>query len=197
MRPTPKPAIPFSTSGLPLALTLGLIVPAAGCAKSAKRPEVKEEVAMHDLELKSAAFEYQAFIPATYTCDGEDVSPPLSWSAGPEGTASYALILDDPDAPNGTWVHWVAWNLPGLELREGVLADAEGEGAPRQGTNSWGRVGYGGPCPPSGTHRYFFKLYALNEVLDLPDSTDKSGLLDAMEGHVLLSGDLLGLYARP
>lgn len=149
---------------------------------------------MSTLEVKCAAFEHEARIPAKYTCDGDDVSPPLSWSAGPDRTASYALIVDDPDAPGGTWVHWVAWSLPGTALEEALPADADD--GPRQGMNSWGRVGYGGPCPPSGTHRYFFKLYALDTTLDLPESTDKDALVDAMQGRVLAIGEIVGLYSR-
>ena len=193
MRTPPKPWAPRVTGVL---ATL-LIASAAACAKSAKRPEVREDPALPGLEVRSAAFEYRASIPALHTCDGDDLTPPLSWSAGPDGTASYALIMDDPDAPDGTWVHWVAWNLTGTSLAGGLAADAVGEGAPLQGTNSWGRVGYVGPCPPTGTHRYFFKLYALDTNLDLPESTDKIGLLEAIQGRVLAAGGLLGLYARP
>jgi len=148
---------------------------------------------MNKLDVGSTAFDNDTEIPPRYTCDGDDVSPPISWSAGPSGTVSYALIVDDPDAPGGTWVHWVAWNLVEPRLDEALPASSE---ALQQGTNSWGRTGYGGPCPPSGTHRYFFKVYALDTLLELPPTTDKQELLDAMEGKTLAQGELLGHYAR-
>ncbi|KKL66619.1 hypothetical protein LCGC14_2143140, partial [marine sediment metagenome] len=108
-------------------------------------------------------------IPTKYTCDDQDISPPLQWGDPPEGTRSFALICDDPDAPVGTWVHWVLYNLPASarDLPEAVPSDAELSGGGRHGQNSWRRPGYGGPCPPGGTHRYFFKLYALDDELDL------------------------------
>ena len=143
------------------------------------------------LALSSSAFGEGEGIPERYTCDGEDVSPPLAWESGPAGTVTYALIMDDPDAPAGTWVHWVLFNLPDdrRQLAEDVPADAG-----VQGSNSWGRTGYGGPCPPSGQHRYVFKLYALDTELALEAGADKEALLDAMEGHVLTSDQLTGVY---
>ena len=148
------------------------------------------------IEVTSAAFAQEGDIPAKYTCDGDDVSPPLSWAAGPEGTRSYALIMDDPDAPMGIWVHWVAWNIAGTSLAEGVKGDAP---TPPQGTNSGKRIGYGGPCPPrpTGTHRYDFKVYALDTDLDLPPATTKDDLLKRIQGHVLGQGELVGRYKRP
>ncbi|MCI0674803.1 MAG: YbhB/YbcL family Raf kinase inhibitor-like protein [Phycisphaerales bacterium] len=148
------------------------------------------------LQLTSAAFKHQAEVPSKYTCDGQDVSPGLSWSPGPKGTQSYALIMDDPDAPMGTWVHWVAWNIAGTSLPEGIKADAKLPGEAVHGTNSWKKLGYGGPCPPSGTHRYFFRIYALDTKLSLKPSTIKQQLLDAMKGHILDQGELMGTYAR-
>ena len=147
----------------------------------------------NSLALTSSAFGEGEVIPERYTCDGEDVSPPLAWERGPAGTVTYALVMDDPDAPAGTWVHWVLFNLPDdrRQLAEDVTADA---GA--QGTNSWGRTGYGGPCPPSGQHRYLFKLYALDTELALEAGADKETLLAAMEGHVLANGQLTGVYER-
>ncbi|MCH8164750.1 MAG: YbhB/YbcL family Raf kinase inhibitor-like protein [Planctomycetes bacterium] len=145
------------------------------------------------IDVTSSAFEHEGSIPSKYTCDGEDVSPPLTWSTGPQRTSSYALIMDDPDAPGQTWVHWVAWNIPGTSLPEAVKPDATDIA---QGMNSWPRTGYGGPCPPSGTHRYFFKVYALDTRLDLPAKTTKQALLDAMDGHILAQGELMGTYAR-
>ena len=150
------------------------------------------------IELKSTAFDEGGMIPKLYTCDGRDVSPPLHWPGVPEGSKSLALIADDPDAPMGTWVHWVLFNLPAdtTDLPEGVPADEELPDGARQGTSDFGRPGYGGPCPPSGSHRYFFKVYALDALLDLPASTTKEQLVHAMEGHVLARGELMGTYSR-
>jgi Raf kinase inhibitor-like YbhB/YbcL family protein len=146
------------------------------------------------MNVTSTAFENEQPIPSKYTCDGDDISPPLAWTAGPEGTAAYALIMDDPDAPRGTWVHWVAWNIHARSLPESV---PPGESASlSQGQNSWPKPGYGGPCPPSGTHRYYFKIYALDGNLDLGPETDKDALISAMQGHVLARAELMGTYAR-
>jgi Raf kinase inhibitor-like YbhB/YbcL family protein len=148
------------------------------------------------IEVTSTAFENEGDIPAKYTCNGDNVSPPLAWSPGPPGTRAYALIMDDPDAPVGTWVHWVAWNIAGTALAEAVEAD---DAATPQGTNSGKKVGYAGPCPPrpTGTHRYYFKVYALDAPLALPSTTTKDGLLKAMESHVLAQGELMGRYKQP
>jgi len=159
----------------------------------------EEPAAQQVLALTSPAFSDGDDIPSLYTCDGDNISPPLAWDGAPADTESFALICDDPDAPNGTWVHWVIYGIPAesRELAEAVPADALlAEGA-AQGQNSWPRTGYGGPCPPSGTHRYFFKLYALDSVLDLePGAADKAALLAAMEGHVIAETELMGRYAR-
>ena len=154
------------------------------------------EESMSELHVESQAFEHEGTIPARFTCDGEDVSPPLSWSPGPDGTVTYALIADDPDAPGGTWVHWVAWNLVEPRLREAVPPSETLPDGARHGHNSWRRSGYGGPCPPSGTHRYFFRVYALDGTLALPDDTDADALRAAMQGHELARGELMGRYAR-
>ena len=150
------------------------------------------------LELTSTAFAPGEPIPRKYTCDGEDISPLLQWSDPPQGTKSFTLIADDPDAPVGTWVHWVLYNLPAetRALPEAVPPDADLPDGSRHGQNSWPRLGYGGPCPPSGTHRYFFKLYALDTVLDLKSGASKKQLLQAMEGHILGQAELMGLYTR-
>ncbi len=150
------------------------------------------------LTVRSRAFTAGEAIPARYTCDDVEVSPPLEWSPGPHGTESYALIMDDPDAPGGTWVHWVVWNITDTKLPEDVtnLPPEDPEGHVRQGTNSWQRVGYGGPCPPSGTHRYLFKVYALDRQVDLDSETTKAALLAAMEGRTLDRGELMGTYSR-
>jgi Raf kinase inhibitor-like YbhB/YbcL family protein len=148
--------------------------------------------------LLSSAFAQGGEIPVVYTCDGDDISPPLRWGRAPGGTECYALVCEDPDAPAGTWVHWVVYNIPAdrTSLPEGVEAVEELEDGTLQGTNSWGRLGYGGPSPPSGTHRYYFRLYALDGLLDLPAGADAEGLRDAMEGHVLAEAELMGRYSR-
>ncbi len=153
----------------------------------------KEMKKMSSVTVSSPEFSQNGPIPARFTCDGQDVNPPLRFGNVPNGARSLALIMDDPDAPAGTWVHWVAWNIPpGIgEIKE----DSAPEGM-RQGLNSWKRNSYGGPCPPSGTHRYFFKIYALDSTLELPSSTTKAGLEKAMKGHVLGSGELMGTYRR-
>lgn len=150
------------------------------------------------MQLRSPAFEHGGLIPAKYTCDGQDISPPLTWADPPAGTRSFALIADDPDAPRGTWVHWVAWNIPAdtRSLNEGLPKQDALQNGMKQGTTDFRRVGYGGPCPPSGTHRYFFKLYALDSTLNLPASTTKSDLEKAMQGHILQQAELMGKYQR-
>ena len=150
------------------------------------------------MRLASTAFTEGGMIPVRYTGDGEDVSPPLAWSDAPATTKSFALICDDPDAPRGTWVHWIVYNLP-------VSVNSLAEDAPpeetlanggRHGISDFRKLGYGGPAPPSGTHRYYFKLYALDTVLDLKPGATKADLLKAMEGHVLAQAQLMGKYAR-
>ncbi|NOZ93447.1 MAG: YbhB/YbcL family Raf kinase inhibitor-like protein [Acidobacteria bacterium] len=152
-----------------------------------------KEAAVTSFRISSPAFGEGQPIPADYTADGSDVNPPLEIRGVPAGARSLALIMDDPDAPRGTWVHWVVWNIPADTAM--IPADSVPVGAV-QGRNSWGRTAYGGPAPPSGTHRYFFKLYALDTTLDLPPSTDKAGLLAAMKGHVLGEAQLMGTYSR-
>jgi len=150
-------------------------------------------------KISSNAFKDGQPIPRQYTCQGKDVSPPLSWEGAPEGTIAYALIVDDPDAPVGTWVHWVLFNIPGQSkgLAEGIAAQASLPDGSIQGLNDFRRIGYGGPCPPPGSpHRYFFKLYALDEKLSLPPKSNKAQLLDAIKGHVTAETSLVGLYRR-
>ncbi|MBA7700362.1 hypothetical protein ES703_109073 [subsurface metagenome] len=151
-----------------------------------------------DIKIKSPAFVPGGKIPGKYTCDGMDISPPLAWTSGPGGTKTFALICDDPDAPMGTWVHWVLFNLPAdiIELRENVLPERELKGGAKQGMNDFRKIGYGGPCPPGGTHRYYFKLYALDTEINLETGATKSELLKAMEGHILAEGQLMGKYER-
>ncbi len=151
------------------------------------------------MTVTSNAFKDGESIPGKYTCDGENLSPALEWNGVPNGTKSLALICDDPDAPSGTWVHWVLWGLPAdaKSLPEGVRADTPLPGGARQGLNSWRKMGYGGPCPPPGKpHRYYFKLYALDTPVAPPGTADKVGLEAAMSGHLLGQGQLMGRYAR-
>jgi len=150
-------------------------------------------------EVKSAAFAQGADIARKFTCDGQDVSPALSWSQPPKGTQSFALIMDDPDAPVGTWVHWVLYDLPATarELPEGAPRERELASGARQGNNSWNRTGYGGPCPPPGpAHRYFFKLYALDAKTNLKPGATKAELEKDMQGHILAQAELIGHYKR-
>jgi len=151
-----------------------------------------------EIKITSSAFEDGGLIPSKYTGDGADVSPPLQWDTVPEGTRSIALICDDPDAPMGTWVHWVLFNLPSdaKELVENIPSDKILPDGARQGLSDFGRVGYGGPCPPGGTHRYFFKIYALDTEVGLQAGADKRRLLKTMEGHILSQGQLIGKYKR-
>lgn len=150
------------------------------------------------LLLTSNAFEHGKTIPAKYSCRGEDVSPALAWGEPPAGTQSFALIMDDPDAPVGTWVHWVLFNIPASArgLPEAFPANAALPDGSLSGQNSWGNTGYGGPCPPSGTHRYFFKLYALDETLAIDAGANKGELEKAMVGHILAQGELMGTFSK-
>lgn len=150
------------------------------------------------MEIRSSAFQEGALIPGKYTCDGVDVSPPLEWSQVPEGTETFALISDDPDAPVGTWVHWVIYNIPGdlRVLAEGIPAREVLANGTTQGINDFRRIGYGGPCPPRGTHRYYFKIYALDAKLNADAGISKKELIRAMEGHILAEGQLMGKYRR-
>lgn len=154
------------------------------------------------LALTSPAFSHQQVIPKKYTCEGEDISPPLQWSGIPEGTLSLILIVDDPDAPDPgapkmTWVHWLLYNLPVASsgLSENIKPSHLPDGT-REGINNWNRTGYGGPCPPIGSHRYFFRLYALDTLLPYLDTPDKATLLHAMQGHVLAEAVLMGTYEK-
>jgi Raf kinase inhibitor-like YbhB/YbcL family protein len=154
------------------------------------------------LSLSSSAFPDGGTIPALYTCEGNDVSPPLAWSGVPPGTKSFALIVDDPDAPDPaqprmTWVHWVLYDLPptASALPEAVATAALPPGT-REGANDWGRTGYGGPCPPIGRHRYFHKLYALDVVLPDLSRPKKAVLENAMRGHILEQATLIGTYQK-
>ena len=154
------------------------------------------------LTLTSAGFSHGGAIPARYTCEGDDTSPPLRWEGAPAGTKSFALVVDDPDAPDPRaprtiWVHWIVYNLPETTaaLPEGVLPGHLPAGT-GEGLNDWKRTGYGGPCPPIGRHRYFHKLYALDTVLTGLDRPTKARLVDAMQGHILAQAELVGTYQK-
>jgi len=178
-RPAPE------TGDSPLALGApGLLLVAAGDQATA-------------FEIRSKAFAPGGAIPQKYTCNGTDVAPPLSWTEPPAGTKSLALIMDDPDAPVGTWVHWVLYNLPASarELAEGTLETLP-DGV-KQGTNDFRKTGYGGPCPPAGpAHRYFFKLYALDVELNAAPGATKKQVEAAMAGHIVAQAELIGRYGR-
>jgi Raf kinase inhibitor-like YbhB/YbcL family protein len=150
------------------------------------------------IKITSTAFAAGGLIPKQYTCDGANVSPPLSWSGVPPNAKALVLICDDPDAPAKTWVHWVAYDLPVTltSLPENTATTTELTGGGKQGANDFKKIGYGGPCPPSGTHRYYFKLYALDTDTSLTPGATKDQLLKAMEGHIVAQGQLMGRYKR-
>ncbi|PWU21117.1 MAG: YbhB/YbcL family Raf kinase inhibitor-like protein [Bdellovibrio sp.] len=158
----------------------------------------QQKATVQTIELTSPAFSPQGEIPARYTCEGKDISPPLKWGSAPPGTKSFALVIDDPDAPDPraprmVWVHWVVYNIPPT-----VLGLAENSGTPpgaQAGINDWSRGKYGGPCPPVGRHRYFHKIYALDAELKL-ESPKKADLEQAMKGHILAQGELIGTYEK-
>jgi Raf kinase inhibitor-like YbhB/YbcL family protein len=176
-----------------------LAVLTAGAVHDAVAEE--QERSSMELTISSPAFEQMAPIPVRYTCDGADISPPLNWQGIPDGTKSLALIVDDPDAPDPaapkmTWVHWVLYNFPpaAAELPEDGSRNLAAE--VKEGRNDWKRTGYGGPCPPVGRHRYFFKLYALDTVLADLGEPSKAELEAAMQGHILHQAELIGTYQR-
>jgi len=150
------------------------------------------------IKITSPVFSNGSLIPSKYTCDGQNVSPPLQWQNVPAAAKSLAIICDDPDAPVGTWVHWVLYNLPPdtTQLAENIPADRILVSHANQGTNDFRKIGYGGPCPPSGTHRYFFKIYALDTTIDLQPGATKKQLLNAARGHIIGTGELIGKYSR-
>ncbi|HLF73013.1 MAG TPA: YbhB/YbcL family Raf kinase inhibitor-like protein [Anaerolineales bacterium] len=187
-----------------LVISFIVLILAGACSGGSPPPQttpgltVTQEAAMASIQLTSDAFAHEKPIPAQYTCTGSDISPALTWGEPPAGTQSFALIMDDPDAPMGTWVHWVLFNIPASArgLPEAVPAGQTLSDGSTHGRNSSGNQGYNGPCPPSGTHRYFFKLYALDEMLGILAGADKGELLKAMEGHLLAQGELMGTFSR-
>lgn len=155
-------------------------------------PKSENLIANTNMKIESSVFENNRKVPAKYTCDGKNISPPLVISGVPETAKSLALIVDDPDASIGTWVHWTIWNMdPALTE---ITEDSVPEGI--EGATSFDKPGYGGPCPHSGTHRYFFKLYALDTLLSIPETSDKKVLEEAMSKHIIASTELIGLYSR-
>jgi Raf kinase inhibitor-like YbhB/YbcL family protein len=189
-------------TGHPVARAVVLFAVLGLCACAGERPtdaQPKNGASAMTIELTSSAFREGEIIPKPYTGDGKDQSPPLRWADPPAGTKSFALIADDPDAPRGTWVHWVLFNLPAetRELKEGVPTEKTLSNGAKQGTNDFKKIGYGGPAPPPGKpHRYFFKLYALDTALDLAPGATKDQVVAAMEGHVKGEGQLMGKYGR-
>ena len=182
-------------------LFLALLIITACQAETEEKAEAANvEQAMHEvdstcLKITSTAFIHEGMIPARYTCDGDDKAPELNWRHVPDNVQSFALICDDPDAPNGTWVHWVLYNIPAQDS----CLSMEMNDHPKShvgGLNSWGTTGYGGPCPPSGTHRYYFRVYALDIILELAPGATKEELLIAMDEHILASGEIMGSYER-
>ncbi|MGD2039714.1 MAG: YbhB/YbcL family Raf kinase inhibitor-like protein [Anaerolineae bacterium] len=179
---------------------LAILIGSSACGGTADLEPRPEPISDATLSVTSTAFESEDSIPPEYSCDGEDASPPLSWSVPPEGTQSLVLIVDDPDAPAGTWTHWILFDIPASarSLPRAVPSDAIVDGAGTNGRNSWDRLGYGGPCPPNGpAHRYYFTLYALDTELDLEAGADKATVEQAMAGHILTQGQLMGYYSRP
>ena len=178
-------------------LIMALLILLPACKPENEEPVQKGSSTM-TLTVTSSAFEDGGMIPPKYTADGQDISPPIAWDGLPEGTKSIALINDDPDAPMGTWVHWLIWNIPPevTSLEEEMPAVSKLADGTQQGITDFGRIGYGGPAPPSGVHRYFFKVYALDTMLDLPAGATKPDLEKAIEGHILAQGQLVGKYTR-
>ena len=150
------------------------------------------------MRLSSPAFREGDLIPSKYTCDGRNLSPPLEWDGAPEHATSLALIMDDPDAPSGVFVHWVLFDIPTAEksLAEGIGVAGPTAAGATQGKNGFGKIAYGGPCPPSGTHRYYFRLYALDRHVALPSGSDRREVDAAIRGHIVAETELMGRYAR-
>ena len=180
------------TRGLGWLVSLGILLLLVGCLGQTTTQSEEGGVDM-SIQITSIAFSEAGKIPSLYTCDDQNVSPPLAWTGVPSNTISLALVMDDPDAPSGTWVHWVLYNLPPdiTSLEQGK------NGGGTEGKNDFNRTGYGGPCPPRGSnHRYYIKLYALDSRLDLKPGASKAQLESAMRGHILAQGQLMGRYSR-
>jgi len=179
------------------AVSLLLFVACANNPQSITQPATTPS-GKGEMKLISSAFQEGEAIPRQFTCDGINVSPPLEWSGVPSTAKTIAIIADDPDAPNGAWVHWVLYNLPAdnIGLVENLPAGENVKGGGFQGKTDFGKTGYGGPCPPSGTHRYFFRVYAVDSELSLKAGATKDELLKAMEGHIVAQAQLVGTYRR-
>jgi len=180
-----------------IALMFVVVGPASGVSDDESSPQ-KEVMKMPVLEIKSSSVKAGENIPAKFTCDGENISPQLSWSGIPDSVKELILICDDPDAPAGTWVHWVLYGLsPDTNgLPENVAQKEKASGA-TQGKNDFGKIGYGGPCPPRGkAHRYFFRLYAIDKTLNLKPGAIKKDVMKAIDGHIMAQGELMGKYGR-
>jgi len=184
--------VAWAISGIGFLVLLGALYLIPGTTTDTRTRVDTDIDSQPGMIVRSPAFNHEETIPTKYTCEGENISPPLAIDAVPEGTVSFVLIMDDPDAPNGTWDHWVRFNVPATQTRIGEGSEPEGI----SGNNSWGTTGYGGPCPPSGEHRYLFKLYALDVMLDIPSGASKSEVEKALEGHVLESTTLMGRYKK-
>ena len=183
---------------------VGLLLLLVGCASPA--PPAKRQLenvnpsqtAQPALQVTSTAFKEGQSIPRQYTCDGVNISPPLEWNGTPKSAKTIAIIADDPDAPSGTFVHWVVYNLPAenIGLVENLPTTESLKAGGFQGKNDFQKIGYGGPCPPSGTHRYFFKVYALDSELALKAGATKADVEKAMQGHIVAQAQLMGTYRR-
>ena len=176
-----------------------LLVASTGLSSLTVSAQTAQEGRSMSFHISTTSFPLEGSIPKKYTCDGKDVSPELSWAGAPQGTKSFALIVDDPDAPAGTWNHWLIWNIPTSqhELNEGASRSHAITENARQGQNDFRKIGYNGPCPPPGKpHRYYFKLFALDTELTLPAGSDRKQLDTAIRGHVLAQSELMGRYGR-
>jgi Raf kinase inhibitor-like YbhB/YbcL family protein len=178
----------------PILIAVALLAGACGGGTARPAHTADDTGQGGSMHLASDAFEHDGTIPAANTCDGGDASPQLTISGIPGGTAALALVMDDPDAPRGVWDHWVVYDIPAPDGALDIPGGTGPEGTP--GSNSWGRTGYGGPCPPSGVHRYFFTVYALDEATGLAPGASKEDLLRSIEGHVLAEATLMGRYGR-
>ncbi len=198
---TPAPAGPTMAPAAPMTTTSGITGtrPITRAISPLARVAMSVTVGIsRSINITSAAFENNAMIPSQYTCDGQNTSPPLSWTGVPAGAKSLAMTLEDPDAPSGLFVHWVIFNMPPslTGLPAAVPNDAKLPDGTIQGLNGAGKPGYTGPCPPSGVHRYFFRVYALDTMLNLPETANRDDLFKAVQGHVLGWGQLNSRYQK-
>jgi len=189
----------LQTAGVALMSMAVVVAAMPACLSAESKPDQNPAKSEHKLEISSPAFQHGQPVPKEHTGDGSDRSPPLTWAGVPEKTHSFALICDDPDAPAGTWVHWVIYDIPAATraLKEGVPRDKELADGAKQGKNSSGKIGYNGPAPPAGkAHRYFFKLYALDQAAGLKPGATKQEVLKAVQGHTLAEAETMGTYKR-